>query len=259
MMSVDETLLCSFQVSPRHSSSPTLLSGRAFADPLLVSVDPETGREEEDVRVRRSRSGSPGYSATQGEGRQDQVNRFAWPPSRRRREERCTHSSSLEEKSHLPLPSRRARVAPPLAWLLCSYHVSFSSSLLPPPPSPLFVCVCVCLPLSGRHYSSCAVVPLRSRPDPIPLFSLSRSLSPLNFLRTPSFPGAAHARGRHSARVFLLTCGNSGRPLCSNDLRSKPFWLLYFTSAFLPCTSFFSSPSRLSAAACASESSASEM
>jgi hypothetical protein len=178
MMSVDETLLCSFQVSPRHSSSPTLLSGRAFADPLLVSVDPETGREEEDVRVRRSRSGSPGYSATQGEGRQDQVNRFAWPP---------LPSPSRGALHPFVVPRREisppapltacARCAPPCLAFVFLPRIVF---VLPPPPSP-FPPFCVCVCLSPPVRPSLFVVRRCSpafppRPHP-PFLPLSLSLS----------------------------------------------------------------------------------
>lgn len=73
MMSVDETLMCSFQVPAQkpHSESRTQYANVVYLKLRCCSSDPETLREESQVPVRRHELGparhSPPHSATSQE------------------------------------------------------------------------------------------------------------------------------------------------------------------------------------------------
>jgi hypothetical protein len=60
MMSVDESLLCSFQVTPSTTDFPLLLDGG-------LTIDPETCREETKVCLRRDGSRTTCNSTTESE------------------------------------------------------------------------------------------------------------------------------------------------------------------------------------------------
>lgn len=82
MMSVDETLLCSFQVR-RFSPSPGArgpVVSHTDSSTTTPSTDPQAGREEEDVRVRRRGAGPARHAPAQGQGRQE-VERAVSPQS----------------------------------------------------------------------------------------------------------------------------------------------------------------------------------
>lgn len=176
-----------------------------------LCADSETGREEEDVCVRRSRSGSPGYPATQGQGRQDQVNILLAPhlPPVAVARSIAPFVVPRRETPRSPSPSRRARLAP-LCLAFCSYPriVSSSLPLLSSPPLLSF-CVCLSLPCQAVTIRRAPLFPCVPRPDPIPLFSLSHTFSRIFMNQAP------HTCPRPTFAGVFLTPGNSVAPLCS--------------------------------------------